>query len=72
MGDDRSGHTMHSGNLFEPERFTDLVAALTFGLAVHRGNDVVSGRIPAVVVREIITPQGRIIAEEKVRFRRAC
>ena len=41
MGDDRSRHTVRSSNLFEPERFTDLVGALTFGLAVHSGNNVV-------------------------------
>ena len=71
MGNDRSGHAVRCRDLFKPERFTDLVGALAFGLAVHSGDDVVPSGISTVVVREVITPQGRIIAQEKVGFRLA-
>ena len=52
----------------QPLRFADLVVAVPFGFAVHRGQHVVPARVAAIVVGQVVALQPRVVAQEEVRL----
>ena len=51
----------------EPRGFLDLLLAAALGLDVHGCNDVVTGGVAAIVGRQVVVLERRLVAEE-VRF----
>jgi hypothetical protein len=51
MGDDRIGEAVLRRDSAEPARLADLIVPVPFGLDVDCAQDVVPGRVAAVVVR---------------------
>ena len=57
---------MRRVHFHDPFAFLDLEVTAAFRLTMNRGDDIVSGRIPLVILRQIIAADRSVVAKKKV------
>ena len=62
VGDDPAREAVTGGDRFEPSRFRHRRGPVPLGLDMDRAEDAVARRVRAVVGREIVAPEGAVVA----------
>jgi hypothetical protein len=69
--DDAARETVAAMNLADPAGLADLVGAVPLRFAMHRRQDVVAGRIAAVVLGQVVPAQRGVVPHEEIAARLA-